>query len=231
MNNHSENNNETYVCPKCGSRFIDKQQHHNHIHICKGSNICFGCGSKQSRKDLLQRHVKNHCKGKIITANNTTTTTTITTTTTTINNVIPDTGIVRRDNDDNDDDVYIPIKSKSSAGFKNDIVIVDDDDDKLLRKKSDPPKRKQIPQPIRAQVWETYLGNKIKSKCPVCEENIISCFNFDCGHVIAHSRGGPSTLDNLRPLCSACNKSMGTMNMIKYLDAYGYENAKIIFLL
>jgi hypothetical protein len=60
-------------------------------------------------------------------------------------------------------------------------------------------------------VWLLYLGDKnFKHKCNVkwCE-NIITPFNFEVGHNVPESKGGATDLDNLRPICSKCNKSMG----------------------
>jgi 5-methylcytosine-specific restriction endonuclease McrA len=40
--------------------------------------------------------------------------------------------------------------------------------------------------------------------------------SFDCGHVIAEALGGKTTLENLRPICSKCNKSMRTTHMDEF---------------
>jgi len=71
--------------------------------------------------------------------------------------------------------------------------------------------KKKIPLALREQVWLMYFGDcKFKHKCHVkwCE-NIITPFIFEVGHNIPESRGGPTDIDNLRPICSKCNKSMG----------------------
>ena len=72
-------------------------------------------------------------------------------------------------------------------------------------------KKKKIPLAMREQVWLAYLGDKsFKHKCHVkwCE-NIITPFTFEVGHNVPESKGGATSLDNLRPICSKCNKSMG----------------------
>ena len=71
-------------------------------------------------------------------------------------------------------------------------------------------KKQKIPGALREQVWLVYLGDKnFKHKCKVtwCE-NIITPFNFEVGHNIPESKGGLTEIDNLRPICSKCNKSM-----------------------
>jgi 5-methylcytosine-specific restriction endonuclease McrA len=71
--------------------------------------------------------------------------------------------------------------------------------------------KKKIPTALREQVWIIWCGEKdFKKKCNVkwCE-NLITPFTFEVGHNIPESKGGKTSIDNLRPLCSKCNKSMG----------------------
>lgn len=67
-----------------------------------------------------------------------------------------------------------------------------------------------LPKALREQVWKNYYGETFGKKCYVkwCE-NMISPFNFEVGHNVPRSKGGSDSLDNLRPICSNCNKSMG----------------------
>ena len=81
---------------------------------------------------------------------------------------------------------------------------------KKVRKKSN---KRKIPQVKRKLVWEKYLGNVIKSNCYCCNITKIDALNFECGHVISRADGGDDSIDNLRPICSSCNKSMGTENL------------------
>lgn len=78
------------------------------------------------------------------------------------------------------------------------------------------PKRKAIPKAVKDSVWDTTFGaSKGIGKCYVCDGEINSkC--FDCGHIIAVSNGGNNSKDNLKPICSTCNKSMGTKNMEEF---------------
>lgn len=70
-------------------------------------------------------------------------------------------------------------------------------------------KKKNIPKALRQQVWIKHNGEKFKNKCYIkwCE-NIINVFNYECGHNVPESKGGFTTIDNLYPICSSCNKSM-----------------------
>ena len=66
-----------------------------------------------------------------------------------------------------------------------------------------------IPKALREQVWIHYNGEHYSYKCNVswCK-NKINVFNFHAGHNIPESKGGATTLENLRPICSSCNLSM-----------------------
>lgn len=71
-------------------------------------------------------------------------------------------------------------------------------------------KKQTIPVALREQVWITACGRVFEHKCitPWCK-NIITVFDFESGHDIPESKGGPTTLENLVPLCRRCNNSMG----------------------
>jgi len=70
--------------------------------------------------------------------------------------------------------------------------------------------KKHIPRALREQVWIKYANNQFEMKCPItwCE-NKINAFNFQVGHNIPESKGGKTEIENLRPICSRCNLSMG----------------------
>jgi 5-methylcytosine-specific restriction endonuclease McrA len=71
--------------------------------------------------------------------------------------------------------------------------------------------RKQtIPKAVKEQLWLRDMGKSFQGKCKTswCR-NIITLFDFQCGHNIPESKGGPTTLENLVPICSRCNTSMG----------------------
>ncbi len=88
-----------------------------------------------------------------------------------------------------------------------------------------PKKKKAIPAALRKQVWNHYIGAPVgETKCPVCRHNTIDKLGFEAGHVIPESAGGTTTLQNLRPICGDCNRSMGALNMQEYaLRYYGHS--------
>jgi len=70
---------------------------------------------------------------------------------------------------------------------------------------------------IRQLVWNKYIGERNGTgKCWCCRGKTISAFEFEAGHVVSRAHGGEDTVDNLRPICSLCNKSMGKENMFEY---------------
>ena len=69
----------------------------------------------------------------------------------------------------------------------------------------------RIPAALREQVWLLYCGDRLfKHKCLVtwCE-NIITPFSFEVGHNIPESKGGATDINNLKPICPKCTRSMG----------------------
>ena len=82
-------------------------------------------------------------------------------------------------------------------------------------------RRKKIPSSIRTLVWNKYIGADVaQSDCFCCRTAKISVRSFDCGHVIAEAKGGDLTINNLRPICKDCNKSMGTRSMNEFTKEY-----------
>lgn len=84
-------------------------------------------------------------------------------------------------------------------------------------------KRKPLTKKLRSVVWNTYIGEEHGvAKCTCCQQIDIRQMSFHCAHVIAVSRGGLDTIDNLRPVCESCNKSMGTRNMDTFMTEHGF---------
>jgi 5-methylcytosine-specific restriction endonuclease McrA len=84
------------------------------------------------------------------------------------------------------------------------------------------PKQK-IPAKVRNDVWNTYIGHGIaQHKCLCCKKTTIHNTEFECGHVKSEAKNGGQEITNLRPICSSCNKSMGTTNMIEFVKKHGY---------
>lgn len=71
---------------------------------------------------------------------------------------------------------------------------------------------------LKRAVWDKHVGMKEGlTRCPVCNINTIYQSSFHGGHIIAQSKGGTDTVDNLKPICQSCNSSMGTTNMDDFI--------------
>ena len=80
-------------------------------------------------------------------------------------------------------------------------------------------KRKIFCSKDRGKVWENIFGRQYTNICPLCQKNIMQALDTDTwhmGHIQAWSKGGSDTLENIRPICIACNKSMGSENLKDY---------------
>ena len=73
---------------------------------------------------------------------------------------------------------------------------------------------------LRNTVWNKWIGQEIgKTKCLCCGINTISQQSWEAGHIKARSMGGSNTTDNLKPICSMCNKSMGNKHMDEFIKS------------
>jgi uncharacterized C2H2 Zn-finger protein len=83
-------------------------------------------------------------------------------------------------------------------------------------------KNKQtIPKTLKKLVWDTYIGaNKGIAKCICCNHQDIRQIDFHCGHNIAEINGGETNINNLRPICSQCNQSMGSISINEFKNKY-----------
>lgn len=70
-------------------------------------------------------------------------------------------------------------------------------------------KKTRISKALRQLVWETHsTSDLLNIKCLCCELTIITPFDFECARILAESKGGPTNVHNLLPVCSVCKKSM-----------------------
>jgi len=82
-------------------------------------------------------------------------------------------------------------------------------------------KKKRISATLKRLVWNYWIGEEIgKSKCLCCNVTDINQMSFNCGHIIAESKGGETILSNLKPICQNCNSSMASMNMDEFMKTF-----------
>ena len=108
-------------------------------------------------------------------------------------------------------------KRMEELRLANEKKIKDDEETANAKKK-----KQSIPKNVRVIVWNHYISEDIiKHKCLCCKKVTISNTNFEVGHVISEKSGGTHEINNLRPICFACNHSMGAENMIDFVVKYG----------
>lgn len=82
--------------------------------------------------------------------------------------------------------------------------------------------RKTISKGLKTDLWDKYYPGKLIGPCYVCTKDI-DARSFEAGHVIPFAKGGSDTIDNLRPICGKCNKSMSDTELYEYKKRY-YDN-------
>ena len=81
-------------------------------------------------------------------------------------------------------------------------------------------KRIKVPKKLKNMIWDKNIGKTFGvGNCYCCSEEIDSK-NFEAGHIISVKYGGETILDNLKPICSCCNKSMGAENLEIFKQKY-----------
>ena len=113
------------------------------------------------------------------------------------------------------EDIEKILKNQEKAMSK--VLGVGSFSKKLKTSKS---QRKPINKNLRDNVWLKYIGNKPEAKCYCCKIRPIHITHFDVGHNKAVSKGGYNNIENLRPICSPCNKGMGTKSIEWYRKKY-----------
>ena len=78
--------------------------------------------------------------------------------------------------------------------------------------------KEKINKKFKSLVWNRYIGENIAShKCFCCKMTTIKNVDFICGHVNPECKGGLMEINNMRPICSGCNGSMGSKDMVNFV--------------
>jgi hypothetical protein len=85
-------------------------------------------------------------------------------------------------------------------------------------------KKKAVPKKIRDDAWNKHCGKRSEVLCICCRTSVLTPFSFHAGHVVSDHDGGATTVDNIRPICSACNLSMGKRNMGEFVLTHFPKN-------
>lgn len=109
-------------------------------------------------------------------------------------------------------------KSKQGAALKIRSTV-----GKKGRVQASPPyKKAAIPKALRETLWVKTFGKQFEAKCSVswCL-NKITVYDFQAGHNVPECKGGKTVLENLKPICSRCNLSMGSQYSINEWEELG----------
>jgi hypothetical protein len=84
-------------------------------------------------------------------------------------------------------------------------------------------RRCTIPKGLRMDIWNAFIGASVCEKyCQLCLSTQMQRdkSNWHCGHVVPEIAGGTIDFENLRPICSTCNLSMGKQHMVEFCSYY-----------
>ena len=110
----------------------------------------------------------------------------------------------------------VPKMTKSNPIWDTHSPLWDTKNPFIITKPSDKPTvRKPCPKAVRDAVWRKYFGDKMTGKCYVCGKPI-TFTDFEVGHNKPFIKGGEWNVNNLRPICRTCNRSMGTMTIEEF---------------
>jgi hypothetical protein len=75
--------------------------------------------------------------------------------------------------------------------------------------------RGRIYKSTRRSVWHKRNSQSLQGGCYVCAKPI-HYDDFECGHVVSVFAGGPTSVDNMEPVCRMCNSDMGTDHLEEF---------------
>lgn len=82
--------------------------------------------------------------------------------------------------------------------------------------------KQKVPQTLRNAIWKKRFGRSNTGICVCCTATDVDQSTFECGHILSKKNGGRIHKENLEPICSSCNKSMGTHHMFEFMKEYGF---------
>lgn len=89
--------------------------------------------------------------------------------------------------------------------------------------------KQKIPKKIKVDSWNKWIGVKIgENNCLCCDRTKICQHTFHGGHFKSEKNGGKISVNNIIPICSGCNSSMGSKNMNNYLELFESERYNIL---
>ena len=101
--------------------------------------------------------------------------------------------------------------------------------DEIKSKHPNKGNKKHIGNVLRHNVWYRVFGDTTKEMCYCCNKRVIyrRPRGYQVGHIKPECYGGPTVLENLRPICADCNQRMGTNNMYRFMLDNDYRYDKL----
>ena len=80
--------------------------------------------------------------------------------------------------------------------------------------------KRKIPHTTKQECWDKYYNGEQQGECPLRNCTTIlfksNTNEWNAGHIRSEKNGGPTILENLRPICKKCNQAMGSKNWEEY---------------
>jgi hypothetical protein len=86
--------------------------------------------------------------------------------------------------------------------------------------------RKSIPKSVRDECYKNEFGDAFEGTCYCCHAQFARDGEWEAGHITSWASGGSDDIINLRPICRACNRSMGIRNMEEFKTCYYASRSK-----
>jgi len=85
-----------------------------------------------------------------------------------------------------------------------------------------------VPKQLKNKIWFNAFGDSTEGLCYCCGITKLHITHFEAGHLISKAQGGELSEENLRPVCSACNKGTSYKNMKDYAQAVFLKTSILI---
>jgi 5-methylcytosine-specific restriction endonuclease McrA len=85
-----------------------------------------------------------------------------------------------------------------------------------------------VPKQLKNKIWLNTFGEQTNGLCYCCGLTKLHITHFEAGHIISKAQGGDLSEENLRPVCSACNKGTSFKNMKDYARIVFPKTSKLL---
>ena len=199
--NENESKKKEYRCKYCNKNYSNNSHMNRHIKTCK-----IRIQKEKDDEDIKNKMIKNFKEQVLLLQKH-------------IYKLENDNNILKLKNDNLKIENLNNNENKNfNDNLKNDN-LKNENENKNLNENKNKSKSQKIPSTLRHKIWVSHNGKVYESNCYCCSKEI-NITNFHCGHIISRKDNGPTNEDNLRPICSDCNSSMGSQNMETFKNVF-----------